>query len=112
ALDRGEVAIGGLDEPAARELWTSLEESFGPTRAGAVEAAIARTRGMPLALRREYARAMAGASAPDPWDVAKLPEATRRVLEALVVLRMPAAPAAIAAVCGPGPVDVETPLAD
>jgi len=97
-LDRGELALGGLDDAAARELWSLLEDGYGPTRAGAVDAAIAKTRGMPLALRREYARA-ATTDAPDPWDVAQLPEASRRALEALVVLRLPCAPAAVAALC-------------
>ena len=107
-LDRGELAIGGLDDAAARELWSLLEDAHGPTRAGAVDGAISRTRGMPLALRREYARA-AGAEGTDPWDLARLPESTRRVLEALAVLRMPAAPAAVTALCAAlgGPADRE-----
>src|SRR5262245_44651406 len=68
-LAPGEVAVGGLDEAAARELWAHLEEAYGPTPHGAVDAAIAKTRGMPLALRREYARA---AFACDAWKLDEL----------------------------------------
>lgn len=107
AIDRAELAVGGLDDLAARELWNGLEETWGPTKQGAFDAAMTRTRGMPLALRREWAKAALGA---DAWDVATLPEASRRALEALVVLRMPAAPAAVAALC-PG-VDVDAALDD
>ena len=106
-LDRGELAVDGLDEAAARELWSLLEDAFGPTRAGTVDAALARTRGMPLPLRREYARA---AAPTDPWDLGALPAASRQALEALTVLRIPAAPAAIAALCPA--IDVEVALAD
>ncbi|HUH03375.1 MAG TPA: ATP-binding protein, partial [Kofleriaceae bacterium] len=91
---RFEMNLDGLDEAAARELWVHHEETYGPTPAGAVDDALARTRGMPLALRREYARAAFGA---DAWKLSKLPADVRRALEAVAVVRLPAAPAAIAA---------------
>ncbi len=109
-LDRGELTLGGLDDLAARELWGVLEDAFGRgggAPAGSFDAALARTRGMPLALRREWARAALGAGA---WDLAALPRDSRRALEALVVLRMPAAPAAVAALCPD--IDVTAALAD
>ncbi len=92
--ERFEMTLDGLDEAAARELWTHHEETYGPTAAGAIDAALARTRGMPLALRREYARAAFGA---DAWTVTELPDEVRRALEAVAVIRIPAAPAAVAA---------------
>jgi hypothetical protein len=94
--DRGrfEMTLDGLDEAAARELWTHHEETYGPTPATACDQAILRTRGMPLALRREYARAAFGATA---WKIEKLPKNVRRALEAVAVIRIPAAPAAVAA---------------
>ncbi|HTJ41113.1 MAG TPA: winged helix-turn-helix domain-containing protein [Kofleriaceae bacterium] len=93
-LAPGEVAIGGLDDVAARELWAHLEEAYGPTPHGAIDAAIAKTRGMPLAMRREYARA---AFACDAWKLDELTPPLRKALAALAVLRIPAAPAAVAA---------------
>lgn len=92
--ERFEMTLDGLDEAAARELWAHHEETYGPTAAGAVDAALARTRGMPLALRREYARAAFGAEA---WTIAALPDEVRAALEAVAVIRIPAAPAAVAA---------------
>lgn len=94
---RFEMNLDGLDEAAARELWIHHEETYGPTSAEAVDAALARTRGMPLALRREYARAAFGE---DAWDLAALPDDVRAALEAVAVVRLPAAPAAIAALLG------------
>lgn len=103
---RRELALEGLDEAAARELWAHLEELYGPTPASACDDAIARTRGMPLALRREYARALAGEAA---WTIAELDDDARGALRAAAVLALPAAPAAIAALV-PG-VDAEAALA-
>ncbi len=91
---RFEMTLDGLDESAARELWTHHEETYGPTAAAACDEAILRTRGMPLALRREYARAAFGA---DAWKLDKLPKTVRRALEAVAVIRIPVAPAAVAA---------------
>lgn len=91
---RMEVALEGLDEPAARDLWAHLEQTYGPTRQGACDEALALTRGMPLALRREYARAAFGDHA---WRVASLDDDARRALEAIAVVRVPVAPAGIAA---------------
>ena len=48
---------------------------------------------MPLALRREYARAAAGESA---WDIAALDDDIRGALEAVAVMGIPIAPAAVA----------------
>ncbi len=93
----GEVAVSGLDEASARELWAHLEDTYGPTTHGAVDLAIARTRGMPLAMRREYARALIG---PDAWRLEHLSPGARKALAALAIIRLPAAPAAIAAVSG------------
>jgi len=96
SVGAGELAVTGLDEQAAGELWAHLEETHGPTKMGALDGALTRTRGMPLALRREYARAAFGA---DAWTPSALPEAARKAIEAMTVLRMPAAPAAVAALC-------------
>ena len=91
---RYEVNLEGLDEASARELWSHHEDTYGPTPTNACDEALARTRGMPLALRREYARALFGA---DAWDVGTLEPNVRRCLEAIAVIRVPAGPAAVAA---------------
>src|SRR5262245_21288693 len=107
-----EVELHGLDVEAAQALWGSLEETFGVATAGngasdrgGFEAAFSRTRGVPLALRREYARARFGANA---WEISSHEPPARAALEALAVLRAPVAPAAVAALA-PG-VDVEAAL--
>ena len=87
-----------------RQLWASLEETLRRGASG-FDAAFARTRGVPLALRREYARARFGAHA---WDLATLDAPARAALEALAILRAPVAPAAVAALA-PG-VDIEAAL--
>src|SRR5262249_24424434 len=56
--------------------------------------AFARTRGVPLGLRREFARSRFGQNA---WDIASLEPSARAALEALAILRQPVAPAAVAA---------------
>ena len=71
---RFEMTLEGLDEGAARELWAQLEETYGPTQAGACDDALTRTRGMPLAMRREYARYTAGDGA---WELGELSEDAR-----------------------------------
>jgi len=91
---RHEMELGGLDEAAARELWNHHEETYGPTAATACDKALTRTRGMPLALRREYARAAFGK---EVWNLDALPARVRKALEAVAVIRIPAAPAAVAA---------------
>src|SRR5215510_6621781 len=98
-----EVELHGLDADAAAAMWAGLEETYG--QAQGFDGAFARTRGVPLALRREFARARFGATA---WDVALLDAPARAALEALAVLRAPVAPAAIAALA-PG-VDIEAAL--
>lgn len=98
-----EVELGGLDVESAQQLWASLGETFG--EAEGFDAAYARTRGMPLGLRREFARARFGAAA---WDVGALEAPARAALEALAILRAPVAPAAVAALA-PG-VDTESAL--
>src|SRR6185503_9748533 len=50
-----ELELQGLDVESAGALWASLEEQFGAVEG--FDAAFGRTRGVPLALRREYARA-------------------------------------------------------
>ena len=47
-----EVELHGLDAEAAGALWAALEETFGPAQG--FEGAFGRTRGIPLALRREF----------------------------------------------------------
>jgi DNA-binding winged helix-turn-helix (wHTH) protein/tetratricopeptide (TPR) repeat protein len=89
---RTDLKLTGLAVDDARMLWSRLEEVFGPTPQAACDAAIERTRGVPLALRREYARAAVDKKA---WDVSGLPESERRVLCAASVLRLPATPAAL-----------------
>ncbi len=98
-----EVELGGLDAEAAGELWGTLEELYG--EAQGFDAALARTRGVPLGLRREFARARFGANA---WDVSALDAPARAALQALAILRAAVAPAAIAALA-PG-VDIEAAL--
>jgi hypothetical protein len=98
-----EIELHGLDAEAANQLWANLEETYG--EAQGFDAALARTRGVPLALRREFARARFGATA---WDLTTLDAPARAALEALAVLRVAVAPAAVAALA-PG-VDIEAAL--
>ncbi|TMQ16965.1 MAG: hypothetical protein E6J91_10805 [Deltaproteobacteria bacterium] len=98
-----EVELHGLDGEAAAQLWGHFEDTYG--EAQGFDAALARTRGVPLALRREYARARFGAGA---WDVTTLEPAARAAIEALAILRAAVAPAAVAALA-PG-VDIEAAL--
>ncbi|MBA3394134.1 MAG: ATP-binding protein, partial [Deltaproteobacteria bacterium] len=98
-----EIELQGLDVESAATMWASLEETFG--EAQGFDAAHARTRGVPLGLRREFARARFGAAA---WDIATLDAPARAALEALSILRAPVAPAAVAAL-SPG-VDCEAAL--
>ncbi|MEM9491919.1 MAG: hypothetical protein AAGC55_22430, partial [Myxococcota bacterium] len=84
--------LDGLDETAARQLWHHLEDSYGPTGHGACDRALVATRAMPLALRREYARASFGDAV---WNIEDITGPARAVLDAVAVLRLPAAPAAI-----------------
>ena len=98
-----EVELHGLDVEAAGQLWGSLEDTFGEVPG--FDAAFARTRGVPLALRREFSRARFGAGA---WDLSTLDKPARAALEALAILRAPVAPAAISALA-PG-VDIEAAL--
>jgi hypothetical protein len=72
-----ELVLEGLDPAAARELWGHLEETYGPTPAGACDDALCRTRGLPLALRREYAQAAFGAEA---WNLDRLQPDARGAL--------------------------------
>ncbi len=88
-----EMGIGGLDPAASGQLWSHLETSLGEVP-GAFDTALARTRGAPMGLRREYARARFGAEA---WALASLSPAARTALEAMAVLRIPVAPAGLAA---------------
>ncbi|HSN29883.1 MAG TPA: AAA family ATPase, partial [Kofleriaceae bacterium] len=98
-----EVELSGLDIDSASALWNHLEESFG--EAEGWDAAFSRTRGVPLGLRREYARARFGAGA---WEISQLEPPARAAIQALAILRQPVAPAAVSALA-PG-VDVEAAL--
>ncbi|MEJ7598313.1 MAG: hypothetical protein WKG01_10420 [Kofleriaceae bacterium] len=98
-----EVELQGLDAEAVTALWAHLEETYG--EAQGCDAAFSRTRGVPLALRREYARARFGAGA---WDLTTLDAPAHHALQALAVLRAPVAPAAVSALA-PG-VDSEAAL--
>lgn len=89
------LTLEGLDENCARDLWAHLEEFYGPTGHEACDLAVSKTRGMPLAMRREYARGRYGDAA---WELEDLDAAARAALEAVCVIKLPAAPAAIAAV--------------
>ena len=91
-LDRNELELGGLDDDAAAALWQALAAAHGPT--GEIGPALMRTRGLPLLLRREFARARFG---DDAWTIASLPASARRALEVLTVLRLPVLPAAVVA---------------
>ena len=99
----GEVELHGLDADAAAQLWANLQDTYG--EAQGFDAALARTRGVPLALRREYARVRFGATA---WDLSTLDTAERAAIEALAILRAPVAPAAVAALATG--VDIEAAL--
>jgi hypothetical protein len=88
-----EMGIGGLDVDASGELWGHLEANLGDVP-GAFDTAFARTRGAPMGLRREYARARFGSEA---WVLTSLSPAARTALEAIAVLRIPVAPAGLAA---------------
>ncbi|MDQ3370964.1 MAG: ATP-binding protein, partial [Myxococcota bacterium] len=79
-----ELELQGLDVEAAQIMWASLGEAYG--EAEGFEAAFSRTRGVPLALRREFARVRFGAGA---WDLATLDAPARAAIEALAVLRAP-----------------------
>jgi hypothetical protein len=98
-----EIELHGLDPEAASQLWANLQETYG--EADGLDAALARTRGVPLALRREYARARFG---PNAWDLATLDPTECAALQALAILRAAVAPAAVAALA-PG-VDIEAAL--
>lgn len=80
---RVELHLEGLAASAARELWAHLEETYGPTPAGSCDEALSRTRGLPLALRREYAFAASGKQV---WSVDKLSTDVRAALEAVAVV--------------------------
>ncbi len=88
------LELGPLSLVDARAMWIRLEETFGPTPKDACDAALERVRGVPLALRREYAQALLGLRR--PWDIATLDPIERAVLEATAVLLHPAPPAALA----------------
>ena len=98
-----EIELLGLDIDSASALWNHLEESTG--EAEGWDAAFSRTRGVPLGLRREYARARFGAGA---WEISQLEPPARAAIQALAILRQPVAPAAVSALA-PG-VDVEAAL--
>ncbi len=89
---RAEMVIDGLSADDARALWMRLEETWGPTPRGTVDAALERTRGVPLALRREFARAHDKKA----WEVGSLPSDEKKLLCAASVLRVAATPAALA----------------
>ncbi len=99
-----EVELHGLDAEAAAALWAALEETYGQVQG--FDAAFGRTRGIPLALRREFARARFDAAA---WDLTTLDAPARAALDALAVLRAAVAPAAISALA-PG-LDIEAAMA-
>jgi hypothetical protein len=98
-----ELELHGLDVESASAMWSGLEETFGAVEG--FDAAFGRTRGVPLALRREYARARFGAQA---WEIAALDEPSRIAIEVLAVLRQAVAPAAVSALA-PG-IDIEAAL--
>src|SRR6185295_13546087 len=77
-----EVELHGLDAEAGGQLWSALEDLYG--EAEGFDAALARTRGLPLGLRREFARVRFGAQA---WDISTLEAPARAALQALSILR-------------------------
>ncbi len=101
------ITLEGLEESGSRDLWQHLEALYGPSPDGAFEKALALTRGMPLAMRREYSRSRYGELA---WELDALSTETRAALEAICVVRVAAAPAAVAALLGLR--DVESALID
>ncbi len=88
------MTLEGLDEGSSRDVWAHLEDLYGPTVSGACDKALTRTRGMPLAMRREYSRSRYGE---DAWELEALTPSVRAALEAVCVVRVPAAPAAVGA---------------
>jgi hypothetical protein len=92
--ERFELELEGLSAPAARDLWAHLEETYGPTPAGSCDEALVRTRGLPLALRREYALASAGKQ----WSIDRLTGDVLEALEAVAVVgSVPVAPSGVTA---------------
>src|SRR3954470_11428894 len=73
-----EVELLGLEVESAGAMWARLEETFGAVEG--FEAAFTRTRGIPLGLRREFARSRFGQNA---WDIGALEEPARIAVEAL-----------------------------
>lgn len=104
-LDYTDLELGGLDDAGAAALWAELELRGGAV--GPVGPARLRTRGLPLALRGEYAQARFGA---DAWQLRALSPAARAAVAALAVLRTPVEPAAIAALAPSA--DLEAALAE
>ncbi len=104
---RFSLNLEGLAEEAARDLWSHLENLYGPTTHSTCDQALAKTRGMPLAMRREYSRSRFGQ---DAWELECLSDASRAALEAVCIARLPAAPAAVAALLKQ--TDVEQDLID
>jgi tetratricopeptide (TPR) repeat protein len=88
---RASLALDGLSPDDARALWQMLEETYGPTPRGAIDGALERSRGVPLALRREFARAHDKKA----WEPTALPADQKKVLAAAAVLRVAATPAAL-----------------
>lgn len=101
------ITLEGLEDEGSRELWHHLESLYGPTPEKAFEKALSLTRGMPLAMRREYSRSRYGSTA---WDLVALSPDVRAALEAICVVRVAAAPAAVAALLDSR--DVESALID
>jgi tetratricopeptide (TPR) repeat protein len=89
-----ELAMDGLTLDDSHEFWRQLEATWGKAAPGALAQALSHTRGLPLGLRREYARSIC---ASDAWTLASMPRASQLALEALVGLQLPAAVAATVA---------------
>jgi Transcriptional regulatory protein, C terminal len=97
---RFELTLEGLAYDDAARLWGRLEESCGPTPQGSSDKALSRALGVPMALRREYARA---AVEPKAWDLAALPAELRRTLVAIAAFGAPLPPSAVAFLAPPAP---------
>ncbi len=101
--------IEGLPPQDAAAFWAHLEESYGPMPAGLIEQAVVRSRGLPIGLRREYARGAFGAEA---WQPASVGANIRRALECLAVLRTPVSPATLVAMANDLEPELESILID
>jgi len=86
ASDRLELGVEGLREEAARGLWTSLDELYGP--AAGFEHALRRSAGNPWLLRRAHAGPLGEDPSPGP-ELDELPPDARSLALTLAIADRP-----------------------